>query len=105
MADESKPMPDVESLPSRQGEVSALASATAPFLYFEVARNYGFRDGVANITLEAHRHISVSDNQVLTDRVIVAHLRMSYSALQTLKAAINGIELLVAKPAEKSQSN
>ena len=105
MADEPKVPPDVESLPSRQGEVSALASATAPFLYFDVARNFGYRDGIAHITLEAHRHISVSDQQVLTDRVIVAHLRMPYTALQTLKAAINAIELKMAKPAEKSQSN
>jgi hypothetical protein len=105
MADEPKGLLDVKSLPSRQGEVSAIASTTAPFLYFEVARNFGFRDGIANIALEAHRHVSVSDQQVLTDRVIVAHLRMPYTALQTLKAAINGIELMVIKPAEKSQSN
>lgn len=103
MADEPKEPPQIEAVPSRQGDTSAIASANAPFLYFDGARNYGFRDGIACITLEALRHNSVGD-AVITDRVVVAHLRMSYAGFQTLKGAVNGIELMVAPPPESKKN-
>jgi hypothetical protein len=103
MPDEPGIPPQVEVIPSRQGTVSAIASSHAPFIFFDNAPTYGFRDGVANITLEALRFSGVGD-QVLVDRVVVAHLRMSYPALQYLKAAINGIELIAA-PAPPGQTN
>jgi hypothetical protein len=104
MADESGPKPPVvEMIPGVAGEVSAIASANAPFIYFDGAANFGFAHGVANITLEALRYTSVG-NQLLRDRVVVAHLRMNAPALQSLKDAIAGIELIAnpsPSPGEK----
>ncbi len=74
-------------------ELSLSGSASAPFVYFDVASTYGFSNGIANVTLEASRALSI-DGRVVTDRVVVAHLRMSRQAALGLRAALNGIELL-----------
>ena len=92
----------IEIIPSVEGGVSAIASANAPFLYFDGAANFGYLGGIANITLEAVRHISLDGTNVSRDRVMVAHLRMSLSALMSLKAAITGIENLISDPPEKT---
>jgi hypothetical protein len=91
-------------IPSVSGEVSAIASAHAPFIYFDGAPNFGAIGGIANITLEAVRHNSVG-GKVLFDRVTVAHLRMGLGALQSLKEAIAGIELILAKPPTEGKPN
>ena len=44
-----------ENIPSLAGGVSAIASANAPFIYFDGVPNFGFNFGVANIPLEALR--------------------------------------------------
>ncbi len=74
-------------------ELSLSGSASAPFIYFDVASTYGFSNGIANITLEASRALSI-EGRIVTDRVVVAHLRMSVPAAMGLRAALNGIELL-----------
>jgi hypothetical protein len=109
MADDPKPAPPppvvVEQIPSIPGSLSALASAHAPFIYFDSCPNYGFNAGVANLSLEAIRFTASPNGQgVLADRVTVAHLRMSLDAVRALKAAIEGIELLAA-PAAGGQRN
>jgi hypothetical protein len=105
MVDEptSKP-PVIETIPSITGEVSAIASAHAPFIYFDGAANFGIAAGVANITLEALRHTSVG-SQVMRDRVVVAHLRMSIPALRSLKDAIDGIELITSPSPQEGKAN
>lgn len=75
------------------GEAAALPSATAPFLYFDKVVSAGFHDGIANMTLEALRYFP-AEGKAANDRVIVAHLRMSISALSSLKRAIESIETL-----------
>ena len=90
------PKPLTETIPGRLGETSARASASAPFVYFDAASTYGFSEGVGNITLEAFRNMSVG-GQVVRDRVIVAHLRMSLQAAKDLRAALDGV-LLMASP-------
>ena len=85
-----------ESVPAQYGGLSAIASASAPFIYFDTVSNFGFNAGIANATLEATRFISTSDN-VLHDRVIVAHLRMSLAAAVALRAALDGV-ILAATP-------
>jgi hypothetical protein len=97
MNDKPNEPPVIEIIPGRAGEISAIASASAPFLYFDGAPNYGFYGGIANVTLEAIRHTS-SAGSVWKDRVIVAHLRMSLEAAESLKAALEGVLLLAAKP-------
>lgn len=45
----------VENLPSSEGSVSALASANAPIIYFDEVANFGTYNGVAHMTMLAHR--------------------------------------------------
>jgi hypothetical protein len=103
MNDQPDERPVVERIPSRDKEVSAIASASAPFLYFDGAPNFGFYGGIANVTLEAIRHTSV-DGAVLRDRVAVAHLRMGLEALQSLRSALDGI-ILLATPKPEGQAH
>ena len=108
MADDPKPAAPpavIEQIPSAPGSLSGLASAHAPFLYFDSVPNYGFNAGVANLSLEAVRFTANPTGQsVMADRVTVAHLRMSIDAVRALKAAIEGIELL-ATPAAGDRRN
>ena len=87
--------------PGVAGELCGLASAAAPFIYFDRAPNFGFNGAVANISLEAARFAApaAGEDVVVADRVTVAHLRMSMHALRSLKAAIEGVERM----AEASQ--
>jgi hypothetical protein len=103
-ADPPLPVP-VEQIPSIASGISAIASANAPFIYFDGAPNFGFNGGIANITIEAIRFNPVAGTtRVLADRVIVAHLRMGLDALRSLKGAIEGIELL-AQPVPEGEKN
>jgi hypothetical protein len=99
MVDEPVAPPVVEDVPSHAGAISAIASAAAPFIYFDGVPNYGFRDGIATMTLEALRHSSVN-GQILTDRIVVGHVRISLRALHSLKMAIQAIELMISPPPE-----
>jgi hypothetical protein len=69
----------------------------APFIFFEGAPNFGFTNGVVNVTLAAARHL-VKDGASVTEAVAVAHLRCSIPAAMELRAAIDGALLLAAKP-------
>jgi hypothetical protein len=93
----------VEATPSHRGEISAMASAAAPFLYFDGAPNFGISNGIVNVTLEAVRFSAV-DHEIVPDRVIVAHLRMSIPAAQALKMALEKA-LLLAAPVPNDQRN
>ena len=93
----------IEALPSHRGEISALASANAPFIYFDGAPNFGIHNGIVNVTLEAIRFSAV-EHEIVPDRVIVAHLRMGMAAAQALKAALEKV-LLLAAPAVNEQKN
>jgi hypothetical protein len=97
VSDDPNVSPPVEVIPSRADEISALASAHAPFLYFDSATTFGCNHGIVNITLETLRFMTVGQTPT-RDRVIVAHLRMSVPAAMTLKAALGGA-LLMAAPA------
>lgn len=98
MPDEPHEPPPIPIIPLAQ-----IGSAIAPFIYFDGAPNFGFKGGVANITLEALTYTSI-DNNIVTERVVVAHLRMSGQAMGSLKKAIEGIELL-ANPAPEGRAN
>ena len=98
MSDQTNVKPPVEIIPSVAGEISAVASAHAPFLYFDNAPAFGYLNGIVRITLEAGRDMPTPGQTVASDRVIVAHLRMNIPAALSLKAAIDGA-LLLATPA------
>jgi hypothetical protein len=99
MADEPKPPVPVEEFPGMAGGTSAVASASAPFIFVNAIPNFGFNDGIICLTLEAFRYNSVQ-GQVLLDKVVVGHLRMAPMAYQHLKHAIENIDLMMAKPNE-----
>ena len=104
MADEPKVPPPVEEFPGVAGGTSAVASANAPFIFVNAVPNFGFNDGIACLTLEAHRYNSINE-QVLIDRVIVGHLRLTRSAFAHLKNAVERIDQMMAPPIEKNQIN
>lgn len=105
MAEGPAPKVTVEVIPSVEGEVSALASANAPFILFEGAPFFGLLNGVAKITLETQRMIAPGPNgTVLSDRVLVAHLCGNIPAMKALRAAIDGV-LLLAEPKPEGPSN
>lgn len=90
-----------EILPAVQGEVSAIASANAPLIFFDAAVSFGFGNGIGNVTLEAVRFMLVNGRQV-SDRMIVAHLRIPVHALASLKAAVDGM-VLQSMPVENPE--
>jgi hypothetical protein len=93
--------PHGEVIPSGQGQIAAIASAHAPFLYFDAAPTFGAFNGILRITLDA-AGIMPNPNGPSLDRVVVAHLRMTPQAALSLKAAIEGALLLVAPTQQKS---
>ena len=100
---EAKPRTATEQIPGQAGGISALASANAPFIYFDGSPNFGTHDGVLNISLEAIRYTPV-DGDIMTDRVVVAHLRMGMKAAQSLKLALEKV-ILLATPVGSAERN
>jgi hypothetical protein len=95
---DEKPKPtNTEQIPSVQGGVSALASAAAPIIFIDEFPNSGYYNGICHITCEALRFMHL-DNVPVSDRVIVAHLRMNLQGLEALKSAIANIERMVDRP-------
>jgi hypothetical protein len=100
MVEETNAKSPVEIIPSIEGGISAIASAHAPFLYFENAPAFGHMNGVIRITLTASRIIP--GDAASQDHVIIAHLRMSVPAAVSLKNAKDGALLLAAPVSEKA---
>lgn len=90
-----------EIIPAVEGEPSAMASAHAPFIFIDGAITYGFGEGIGNVTLEALRFGKVN-GKVVTDRVVVAHLRMGIIGLRSLKGACEAM-LLQSMPVENPE--
>ena len=93
----------VETKPSSQANLSAATGTHAPFLYFDNAPVFGYFNGVVRVTLEVFRDMNGPNREVVTDRVIVGHLRMSIEAAKSLKSALEGA-LLIAMPAQNRPS-
>ena len=91
----------VEVIPSLRGEVSALASASAPIIFFDKVPIVGHANGVLRITLEAIRDMPMPQGGSGADRVVVAHLRMSVASAKALRVALDRA-LLLAAPAAKA---
>ena len=105
MIEKSDSRQPIETIPSANGGISALASANAPFIYFENAPFYGLFNGIGQITLEANRNFGAdADGSPRVDRAIVAHLRGNIQAFIGLRAALDGI-ILMAQPKPDSPAN
>ena len=84
-----------EALPSKPGEISALASAAAPVLVFDGAPFFGANDSIGTLTLSATRFINSAGTDVITDRVLVGHIKGGVEALRILERNVRAvIELL-----------
>jgi hypothetical protein len=96
--EQSTPSP-LEEIPSRNGGVSALASANAPFIYFDIPTGWCVKRGVVAITLETERHMT-GPRGPGSDMVVVAHLRMTIETARWLKNTLQSVDDLV-KEAER----
>ena len=95
----------VECLTSVHGGISAMASADAPYLYFDGAPFFGIEDGICEITLVARRRTAQTlAGPVGTDFVTVGHLRCGVEALRRLHEAIGGIATL-SQPSPSEVAN
>ena len=95
MTAESDPKPVVsEIIPGQADRVSGIGSLNAPFVYADWIGGHGHHGGVAAFTLEATRLMSVG-NRVVSDRVVVAHLRIPLHTMRALKHCIEQVELMV----------
>ena len=81
----------VESIPSRNEGVSALASANAPVIYFDLASAWVLKDGVVAITLEMSRYMTAPTGPA-QDFAVSAHLRMGLEAARGLRQALEDVE-------------
>jgi hypothetical protein len=80
------------------------ASAQAPIIFFENAATYGMHNAIVCITLETSRLLSVEPGPVHMDRVVVAHLRMSVKAANSLKSAVEKVLLLASQASSDAQN-
>ena len=103
MSDKEPPVP-VEAIPSVAGGLSGLASAQAPFVYFENAPAFGTMNGILKVTLTATRDMPLANNKIASDHVVVAHLRMNMAAARALKTALEGA-ILLASPSPTETPN
>ena len=90
-------MPD-EKRPA--AAVSALASASAPHIFFDVASTWSVRDGVARVTLEGIRDIN-ADGGPAHDFAVVCHLRMGITACRQLLTALQDVERIATEEANR----
>jgi len=107
MADKPKTPMATELIPSMDGGFSGVASAHAPFVFFDSVPTMGHFNGIAHLSLSAMRftvRIDGSEGAVPIDNVFVAHLRTNAAGLAALKSAIAKIELLAA-PVDEASKN
>lgn len=86
----------VETIPSCNEGVSALASANAPFLFFDLASAWSVRDGVVRVTLESSRDM-ITASGLGQDFAVVCHLRMGLAASRQLLKALQDAEKYAAE--------
>ena len=100
------PLVLVESIPSTRNGISGIASANAPFVYFEAVPYVGLCGGVGQITLTAARPITLlADGTVALDHVVVGHLRGSIEALESLRVSIDKVLEMARTPARPPTMN
>ena len=102
MSDEPKPVRTLETIPSTEGAISAIASGNAPIIFFDHTPTFGYYNGIAHITLTTMRFMPISEGKGGQDHMVTAHLRMNIQALKSLKATIEAIEKSIEKPPSES---
>lgn len=77
---------------------AAEGGASAPVLFFDAAPVFGMRGGVFSLVLETFLQDVEASDAAGNRRVVVAHLRTTAEGIRSLRAALDGIELMAAKP-------
>jgi hypothetical protein len=96
----------VENIPSVAGGISAIASANAPFIYFESTPFFQLINGVGKVSISIFRQIAPAPDGkgVIQDQVIVGTLVGNLPAIRALRAALDGV-LLMAEPKPEGPAN
>jgi len=76
------------------------AELTAPVLWVDAISAFGFREGVGLATLEAVVETQDSQGNVVSERVVVAHLRFSPRGAASIGSAMEKIGLMAAPTGE-----
>jgi hypothetical protein len=72
----------------------------APIVYFDGATNFGWNNGIVNVTLAANRYLpDTASGGVVGDVIIVSHLRCTTAAAIDLRAALDKA-LLIGVPTD-----
>ena len=87
------------SEPTELPPIKLEGAAEAPILVFDEVPVFGIMSGMGAITLAAIVQDSDGKGGLVQRYVAVAHLRGNGIAFETLRKAINGMEML-AKPAQ-----
>jgi hypothetical protein len=77
-------------------KITVTDTGLAPYIFFEGAPNFGFANGVVNVTLAAGRHL-LKEGVAVTDFVAVGYLRCNAVAAAELRNALDSALLLAAK--------
>jgi hypothetical protein len=97
--------PDVR--PADRMVVALRDTPHAPTVYYEWAPTSGFANGVINITLGANFTTQVRSNgEIVTESLVVAHLRGSVQAALNLRMALErALSQAAAPPTPKGKAN
>jgi len=87
---------DKPATPSTEQGVQIVGSAAAPFIFFDRAAYQTIEGGVIGIELVALTMVAIGNGRAKSEIVATAHLRCSAEAFQSLKAAVNAIDLALA---------
>jgi hypothetical protein len=101
---ESKPVAKPSKPKIEQPPLPSVDFPHAPFIYFEKTPSFGCMNGVVNVTLASHRHLS-EGSKVNTDLVAVAYLRCNVPAAMILRKALDDALLMAAPPAGGRTAN
>lgn len=77
-------------------KITVTDPGVAPYIFFEGAPNFGFNNGIVNVTLAATRHL-LRDGAPSSDIVAVAYLRCNALAALELRNALDSALLLATK--------
>jgi hypothetical protein len=84
-------------------KITVTDTGIAPYIFFEGAPNFGFANGVVNVTLAATRHL-IKDGAPFSDIVAVAHLRCNpLSALELRNALDSALCLRLRRKVQRTE--
>jgi hypothetical protein len=77
-------------------KITIIDTGVAPYIFFDGAPNFGFANGIVNVTLATGRHL-LKDGVPTSDIVAVGYLRCNALAAMELRAALDSALLLATK--------